>query len=91
MSNNIYMDGISNIQIIDGVVRMQLVTVSEVNADNTSAKTINAETIVTTLPGLLRAYDQITAVINKLVEQEVLKKKEPEEPVVTKIEKSKAD
>lgn len=88
MSINIYMDGVANITMIDGVVRIQLVTVSEINSDNTGVKTEVAETLVTTLPGLLRTYEQMTSVINKLIEQGVLKKKEPDAPIITDTSRS---
>jgi len=81
MSNSIYSDGIANITMVDGVVRYDLVTMSPTK-EKGKVNLSPVATVATSVQGMLRTYDQLSKVINKMVEEGVLKKTEPSEPVV---------
>ena len=83
MSSSIYADGIANITMIDGVVRYDLVTMSPTEEEG-KFKVSPVATVSSSVQGMLRTYDQLTKMVNKMVEQGVLKKTEPEAPVVDK-------
>lgn len=72
-----YVDGIDNISMVDGVVRYELVTISQINGDKAQANKVGG--MAMSVQGFVRTYDQMTQVINKLVEQGVLKKREANE------------
>jgi hypothetical protein len=75
MSNNmIYADGIANISIIEGVVRFDLVGFAPTNADPKAIKAVG--TVAMSVQGLLRTHGQLNDLVNKLIEQGVLKKAE---------------
>ena len=83
MSRSIYTDGIANITMVDGVVRYDMVTMSP--AEEKGKFNIRpVASVSTSVQGMLRTYDQLSKVINKMVEEGVLKKTEPTEPVVEK-------
>jgi len=79
MQTTIYADGIANIQLIDGVIRLDLVNMGQVEQDKVVLKPVG--TVALSLPGLLRTYDQLTKVINTLVEKGLLEKVAPKDPV----------
>lgn len=81
MSKSIYSDGISNITMVDGVVRYDLVTMSPTQ-EKGKVNLTPVASVATSVQGMLRTYDQLSKVINKMVEEGVLKKTEPSEPVV---------
>ncbi|HIJ23589.1 MAG: hypothetical protein HON68_10955 [Gammaproteobacteria bacterium] len=83
MSSSIYADGIANITMVDGVVRYDLVTMSPTEEEG-KFKVSPVATVSSSVQGMLRTYDQLTKMVNKMVEQGVLKKTEPEAPVVDK-------
>jgi hypothetical protein len=70
-----FIDGIGNISLSDGVIRFDLVGLEQVSGDKPEAVKIGG--MVMTLPGFLRTVDQMNQVINKMVEQGVLKRNEP--------------
>jgi hypothetical protein len=75
MNNNQYIDGFANITLVDGVVRLDCVTLNPPDADNkVSGKVVGS--LHTSLPGLLRMHDQINGLVEKLVEQGVFKRNE---------------
>lgn len=80
MSRSIYTDGIANITMVDGVVRYDLVTMSPTE-EKEKFKISPVASVSTSVQGMLRTYDQLSKVINKMVEQGVLKKTEPADPV----------
>ncbi len=80
MSRSIYTDGIANITMVDGVVRYDLVTMSPTEEEG-KFKIAPVGSVSTSVQGMLRTYDQLSKVINKMVEQGVLKKTEPADPV----------
>lgn len=69
-----YVDGIDSISMVDGVVRFELVTISQINGDKAQANKVGG--MAMSVQGFVRTYDQMSQVINKLVEQGVLKKRE---------------
>lgn len=78
--NSTYIDGFANISLLDGVVRLDCVTLSPPDADNNvTGKVVGS--ISTSMPGLVRMHEQINAIINKLVEQGVLQRNEKPAPV----------
>ncbi|MBT3472786.1 MAG: hypothetical protein HOD58_02680 [Gammaproteobacteria bacterium] len=81
MSRSIYADGVANITMVDGVVRYDLVTMSPAKEEG-KFNVSPVASVSTSVQGMLRTYDQLSKVINKMVEQGVLKKTEPSEPVV---------
>jgi len=76
MSNSTtYADGIANITIIEGVARFDLVNFAPTSADPKAIKTVG--TVAMSVQGLLRTHGQLNDLVNKLIEQGVLKKAEP--------------
>jgi hypothetical protein len=71
----IYADGIANMSLIDGVIRIDLVNITQVEKDKTNVNPVG--TVAMSLPGLLRTHDQLTKMINKMVEDGILTKNEP--------------
>lgn len=76
------MDGIANIVLVDGVVRFDLVALSNTGQAPTkenSAQLDVVASLATTLPGFLRLHEQMQVVLNKMLEQGLLKKNLPPE------------
>jgi hypothetical protein len=71
----IYADGIANMSLIDGVIRIDLINITQVEKDQTNISPVG--TVAMSLPGLLRTHDQLTKMINKMVEDGILTKNEP--------------
>ena len=72
MQTTIYSDGIANITILEGVVRFDLINITQIDKDKTTAKTVGAVAMSTS--ALLRTYNELSGVLNKLVEQGVVKR-----------------
>jgi len=70
-----YADGIANITIIEGVARFDLVNFAPTSADSKGIKAVG--TVAMSVQGLLRTHGQLLDLVNKLIEQGVLKKAEP--------------
>ena len=68
----IYTDGVSNITLVDGVVRLDLVKISQIEKDKAGVDQIAMLAI--SLPAFLRLQDQLSGAVAKMVEQGVLKK-----------------
>lgn len=84
MKNSIFMDGIANIVLVDGVVRFDLVALA--NAGQVSQKDAPPHldvvaSLATTMPGFLRLHEQMQGVINRMLEQGLLKKNIEPNPV----------
>lgn len=79
MQTTIYADGVANIQLIDGIVRLDLVNMGQVEKEKVSLRPV--ATVALSLPALLRTYDQLTNVINALVEKGLLEKTAPKDPI----------
>jgi hypothetical protein len=72
MKTSIYADGLTNIVMVDGVVRFDLVTVA--NASKSAKNEIEmVASVATTLPGFLRMHDQMAGVIKNMVDQGLIK------------------
>lgn len=74
-STPIFIDGIGNISMSDSVIRFDLVGLDQGSGDKPTPVKIGA--MAMTLPGFLRTVDQMNQVVNKLVEQGILKRNEP--------------
>lgn len=77
--SSLYADGIGNTALIDGVIRFDLVRATQVEKDKATVEPV--ATVAMSIPALLRTYEQMSTVINRLVEQGILKKTQPEPPV----------
>ena len=72
--NYYYIDGINNISLLDGVVRMDMVTLSK--GAEQSPQIVTSGHLCMSTRALLRTYQQMGEVINSLQQQGVIKKKE---------------
>lgn len=72
----IYADGVANVTLIDGVVRLNLVSLTQVEREQQKAEVQPVATLAVSLPGLLRMHEQVGRVIDELLKQGVLTKKE---------------
>jgi hypothetical protein len=79
MPTTIYADGIANIQLIDGIVRLDLVNMGQVDKDKVTLKPVGS--VALSLPALLRTYDQLSSLINALVDKGLLAKNTSKDPV----------
>lgn len=71
----LFIDGIGNISLTDSVVRIDLVGLTQGEGNKPVPVKIGSN--VMTLPSFLRTVDQMNQMVNKLVEQGVLKKNDP--------------
>ena len=76
---NIYADGIANIAMTDGVLRMDLVVLKQVNKENAETKTVAG--LALSVPALLRIHEQLGKVIDGMVEQGLLTKRDSNEAI----------
>jgi hypothetical protein len=74
-TSNQYVDGIGKIQLAEGIVRMDLMMIDELGSEQ--AKAHKSGVLVMSLPAFMRTYQQMTQVIEKMVEQGFLKRQEP--------------
>jgi hypothetical protein len=77
MKNSIFMDGITNIVMVDGVVRFDLVALAndgQPPKKDTPPKVEVVASMATTIPGFLRLNEQMQVVIKKMIEQGLLKR-----------------
>jgi hypothetical protein len=72
---SIYADGIANIRLIDGVIRLDLVSIQELGQDGSKLQLVG--TLALSLQGLLRTHQQLGEVIAKLAEQGLIQKTSP--------------
>ncbi len=84
METTIYADGIANITMLDGVVRFDLINITQIDKEKSTAKSVGA--VAMSVPALLRSYTELSGVINKLVEQGVLKKTDAQAPLATEVQ-----
>ena len=78
MNQSFFIDGIENIALAEGVVRMDCIVI-EMGPDN---KTVGRRSASLAMPlsGFLRSADRFNQVTSKLIEQGVLKKREVSAP-----------
>jgi len=74
MQSTIYADGINNITMLEGIVRFDLINITQTDKDSRTAKTVGS--VAMSVPALLRTYTELSNVLNKLIEQGVVKKTE---------------
>ncbi len=67
-----YADGVANITLIDGVIRLDLVNITQLEKEKANIRPIAS--LALSLPALLRTHEQLTQAINKMVEDGILKK-----------------
>jgi hypothetical protein len=88
MQSTVYADGLANIQLIDGVVRCDLVNMLPGEKEG-QYNLRPVATLALSLPPLMRTHDQLTNVINALVEKGLLKKSDPQNLVAENLSVSK--
>lgn len=75
-SNFQYIDGIGNIQIAEGVVRLDVLMMTRIEGDKSTAEKVGG--LAMSVPAFLRSFNQMNLVVNKMVEQGILKRNEGE-------------
>ncbi len=75
----IYADGVANITLIDGVIRLDLVNITQIENEKANIRPVGA--LALSLPALLRTHEQLTQAINKMVEDGILKKNDAQQAV----------
>ncbi len=68
----IYADGVANITLIDGVVRLDLVNILQIEKEKANIRPVAS--LALSVPALLRTHEQLSRAINKMVEEGILKK-----------------
>ncbi len=76
----IYTDGIANITLIDGIIRFDLVNITQVEKEKANLRPVAA--VAMSMQALLRTHDQLSQAVNKMVEDGILKKNEPVPPAI---------
>lgn len=77
MAETIYADQVTNISIHGGVVRLELATVAELpKQQNEQIKMRISHHLVLPLDAFLKSFDIQQAIVNKLLQDGVLKKKD---------------
>ncbi|NTU58443.1 MAG: hypothetical protein HGB00_05925 [Chlorobiaceae bacterium] len=71
----IYADGIANMILIDGVVRVDLINITQVEEGATNVRPVS--TIALSIPALIRTHEQLGKIIEKMVEDGILTKNNP--------------
>lgn len=84
MQTTVYADGIANISMLEGIVRFDLVNITQIDKDSRTSKTVGS--VAMSVPALLRTYTELSGVLNKLIEQGVVKKTETESPATAPVE-----
>jgi hypothetical protein len=72
----IYADGIANMLLVDGVVRVDLVNVTSVEQGK-EPNVRSVATVALSLPALIRTHDQLGKMIDKMVQDGILTKNPP--------------
>jgi hypothetical protein len=84
MQTTVYADGIANISMLEGIVRFDLINITQIDKDSRTSKTVGS--VAMSVPALLRTYTELSGVLNKLIEQGVVKKTETQSPVTAPVE-----
>jgi hypothetical protein len=74
--SSIFIDGFDNVTLVDGVVRLDLITVAQ-GAANTQPLATKVGSLALPIQGFLRTTEQLNQVISRMVEQGILKRNEP--------------
>ncbi len=75
----IYADGIANITLIDGVIRLDLVNITQIEKEKANIRPVGA--LAMSVPAMLRTHEQLSQAINKMVEDGILKKNDTPQPI----------
>ena len=75
----IYADGIANITLIDGVIRLDLVNITQIEKEKANIRPVGA--LAMSVPAMLRTHEQLSQAINKMVEDGILKKNDTPQAV----------
>jgi len=75
----IYADGIANITLIDGVIRLDLVNITQIEKEKANIRPVGA--LAMSVQALLRTHEQLSQAINKMVEDGILKKNDTPQPI----------
>ncbi len=84
MQSTVYADGINNITMLEGIVRFDLINITQTDKDSRTAKTVGS--VAMSVPALLRTYTELSSVLNKLIEQGVVKKTETQPSAATPVQ-----
>ena len=74
--SSVFVDGFDNITLVDGVVRFDLVTAVQ-GAANTPPTVQKVGGMAMSIQGFLRSAEQMNQVINRMVDQGILKRNDP--------------
>ena len=88
MQTTIYADGISNLTMLEGIVRFDLINITQTIENARTTKTVGS--VAMSVPALLRTYTELSGVLNKLIEQGVVKKTETQQPAAAAAAQSTA-
>ncbi len=72
MQSTVYADGINNITMLEGIVRFDLINITQIDKDSRTAKTVGS--VAMSVPASLRTYTELSNALNKLMEQGMVKK-----------------
>lgn len=86
MQTTIYADGVGNLTMLEGVVRFDLINITQTTQDTRTTKTVGS--VAMSVPALLRTYTELSGVLNKLIEQGVVQKTEAQPTVAAAAEPS---
>lgn len=73
--NTIYADGVANVALIDGVVRLDLMSLTQIENEKAQARVVGS--LAVSLPALVRIHEQLAKVVEDMVQKGVLTKREP--------------
>jgi hypothetical protein len=79
----IYADGVANITLIDGIIRLDLVNITQLEKEKANIRPVGA--LALSLPALLRTHEQLSQAINKMVEDGILKRDDAHQAVTNGI------
>ena len=81
----LFVDGIDNLSLVDGIIRYDLLSISKLVDGKPVPE--NTGSIAMSLQAFLRTHGQMTASIDRMVEQGILKKNEEphDEPAGAKL------
>ena len=81
----LFVDGIDNLSLVDGIIRYDLLSISQLVDGKPVPE--NTGSIAMSLQAFLRTHRQMTASIDRMVEQGILKKNEEpqDEPAGAKL------
>jgi hypothetical protein len=78
MQTTVYADGIANISMLEGIVRFDLINITQIDKESRTSKAVGS--VAMSVPALLRTYTELSGVLNKLIEQGVVKRTETQAP-----------